>query len=110
MADASNGSFWSSVPGMLSGAAALITAVGGIFLANQPNKTPDDPTIVQTTQSPECAIKGNISRTPEGHKKRYHMPDDDGYAATDIDTSKGERWFCSAVEAQQAGWERAQQQ
>jgi len=105
MADASNGSFWSSVPGMLSGAAALITAIGGLFVLK-----PDAKTTEVDPPSDECVIKGNISRTPEGTKKFYHLPGDNGYQATDIDTSKGERWFCSEIDAQKAGWKRAKQQ
>ena len=109
MADASKGSFWSSVPGLLSGAAALITAIGGLLVIKPSPK--EEP--VQTSagqRSDECAIKGNISRTPEGIKKFYHMPGDNGYQATEIDVTKGERWFCSDIEAQQAGWTRANQQ
>ncbi|WP_316013510.1 thermonuclease family protein [Roseobacter sp. HKCCA0434] len=47
-----------------------------------------------------CAIKGNISN----NGRIYHSPGDRSYAATRIDTSAGERWFCSALEAEAAGW------
>jgi hypothetical protein len=50
-----------------------------------------------------------ISRTPLGIKKLYHLPEDDGYQGTEIDTSKGERWFCTDIEAQKSGWIRAKQ-
>lgn len=51
--------------------------------------------------SPEgCPIKGNISR----NGRIYHAPWSRHYARTRIDTSKGERWFCSEDEAQAAGW------
>ncbi|MFV4649277.1 hypothetical protein ACNJUT_22040, partial [Mycobacterium tuberculosis] len=48
-----------------------------------------------------CAIKGNISAAGQ---RIFHVPGQEDYAATRIDPSKGERWFCSAAEAQAAGW------
>ncbi|MDW4499576.1 thermonuclease family protein [Sulfitobacter sp. D35] len=51
-----------------------------------------------------CAIKGNISK----NGRIYHMPGQRDYARTSIRTDKGERWFCSAAEAEAAGWRRAQ--
>ncbi|WP_406720469.1 thermonuclease family protein [Thioclava litoralis] len=50
-----------------------------------------------------CKIKGNISKN--GHL--YHVPGMASYAATKIDTAKGERWFCTEAEARSAGWVRA---
>lgn len=52
-----------------------------------------------------CAIKGNIS----SKGRIYHRPGDASYDATRIDTSKGERWFCSEAEAEAraAGWRAA---
>lgn len=54
---------------------------------------------------PKCAhpsIKGNISyRTGV---KIYHAPWDHDYDRTVIDTSAGERWFCTVQDAQAAGW------
>jgi len=47
-----------------------------------------------------CKIKGNIS--PSG--KIYHMPGSTYYDSVSIDTSDGERWFCSEKEALKAGW------
>lgn len=56
------------------------------------------------TKSPEgCAIKGNIS----GNGRIYHMPWNNAYAKTVVDTSKGELWFCDEAEAQAAGWRPA---
>lgn len=49
----------------------------------------------------ECAIKGNISSRGE---RIYHLPGSRSYAATRIDSTRGERWFCSASEAETAGW------
>jgi hypothetical protein len=50
-----------------------------------------------------CAIKGNIS----SRGRVYHMPGDEYYDRTGINPVKGERWFCSEVEVQAAGWRRA---
>lgn len=49
----------------------------------------------------DCRIKGNISSKGE---RIYHVPGGQFYERTRIDTSKGERWFCSEAEAQAAGW------
>jgi deoxyribonuclease-1 len=47
-----------------------------------------------------CLIKGNISRSG----RIYHVPGSRYYEKVKIDTSKGERWFCSVEEAVDAGW------
>lgn len=47
-----------------------------------------------------CPIKGNISK----NGRIYHTPWSPWYSRTRIDTSKGERWFCSESEAVAAGW------
>jgi endonuclease YncB( thermonuclease family) len=47
-----------------------------------------------------CRIKGNIS----DNGKIYHVPGSRGYSDTRIDTSKGERWFCTEEEAKAQGW------
>jgi len=51
-----------------------------------------------------CLIKGNIN---SGGEKIYHVPGGQFYDQTIIDTSRGEKWFCSEVEAQAAGWRRS---
>lgn len=51
-----------------------------------------------------CTIKGNISTSGE---KIYHLPGCDSYSKTQIDESRGEKWFCTESEAQAAGWRRA---
>ena len=55
-------------------------------------------------QPTACRIKGNISR---GGKRIYHVPGDQYYDRTRINTAKGERWFCSKAEARTAGWRRS---
>lgn len=51
-----------------------------------------------------CAIKGNVSSKGT---RIYHMPGQRDYDRTRISPAKGERWFCSEVEARAAGWRRA---
>lgn len=58
----------------------------------------------QDTTNDSCVIKGNISASGE---KIYHLLGCGSYAKTQIDTGRGERWFCSEQEAQSAGWRRA---
>ena len=52
-----------------------------------------------------CRIKGNISRNGS---QLYHVPGGQYYDRTRIDTSKGERWFCTERHAQAAGWRRSE--
>jgi endonuclease YncB( thermonuclease family) len=52
-------------------------------------------------QAGACQIKGNINSKGE---RIYHLPGSPSYSATKINESKGERWFCSEVEAQEADW------
>ena len=54
--------------------------------------------------SGRCRIKGNISRKGV---RIYHVPAGQSYDQTRINTSKGERWFCSEAEARAAGWRKA---
>ena len=69
-----------------------------------PSATPQN----QITSSPSpggaCLIKGNIGATGE---KIYHLPGCGSYAKTQIDASRGEKWFCAESEAQSAGWRKA---
>lgn len=51
-----------------------------------------------------CDIKGNISAKGE---RIYHRPGQVDYDSTRINPAQGERWFCSAAEAEAAGWRPA---
>jgi endonuclease YncB( thermonuclease family) len=51
-----------------------------------------------------CVIKGNINAAG---RRIFHVPGQEDYAATRIDTGRGEHWFCSAEEARAAGWTAA---
>jgi endonuclease YncB( thermonuclease family) len=64
------------------------------------NPGPTSPGPVATA----CVIKGNINAKGE---RIYHVPGGEYYDVTGIDTSRGERWFCTEAEAQAAGWRRS---
>jgi hypothetical protein len=51
-----------------------------------------------------CNIKGNISVNGE---RIYHLPGQTYYSETQINSRRGERWFCSEQEAGAAGWRKA---
>lgn len=57
-----------------------------------------------TTRKVGCSIKGNINERGE---HIYHVPGQEYYSATRINTVRGERWFCSEWEAWWAGWRKA---
>ena len=54
--------------------------------------------------SPECVIKGNVNRRGE---RIYHLPGQLNYAQINMAKGLGERWFCTEVEAEAAGWRKA---
>lgn len=58
------------------------------------------------SKSRRCRIKGNISRNG---RRIYHVPGGRYYGKTRINTSRGERWFCTESEARAAGWRRSRQ-
>lgn len=52
----------------------------------------------------DCAIKGNVG---SGGRRIYHMPGQADYAATRINTAKGEAYFCTEFDARAAGFRPA---
>lgn len=52
----------------------------------------------------QCNIKGNVSSKGV---RIFHVPSGQYYSQTKIDTSKGEKWFCSESEALNAGWRKS---
>lgn len=62
------------------------------------------PASAAQSSSGSCLIKGNISTSGE---KIYHLPGCSSYAKTEINESRGEKWFCTESEAQSAGWRKA---
>jgi endonuclease YncB( thermonuclease family) len=82
--------------------------VAGVGLWSGSFQTPADWRAAQRAPEPqtvtgECIIKGNISNSG----RIYHQPHNRDYADTRIDTSRGERWFCTPSEAEAAGWRAA---
>ncbi len=59
-------------------------------------------------QPPEekCNIKGNIHARKK--TKIYHLPKCPNYKTTIVETFRGEEWFCSEEEAQEAGFKKAE--
>lgn len=62
------------------------------------------PSATEGAASPECTIKGNISRNGE---RIYHTENQRFYARIKMDKGGGRRWFCTPEEAEAAGWRRA---
>jgi endonuclease YncB( thermonuclease family) len=62
------------------------------------------PSATEGAPSPDCTIKGNISRNGE---RIYHMENQRFYARIKMDKGGGRRWFCTPEEAEAAGWRRA---
>ena len=76
-------------------------------LTRRPTSTPR-PTrtkVLPTATPATCDIKGNISYNTG--EKIYHVPGQQYYSRTKINTSYGERWFCTEAEARAAGWRRS---
>ncbi len=67
--------------------------------SNLPN-TPNHPNL----PNPDCPIKGNISSSSE---KIYHTEGQRYYDKTQIDETKGEKYFCTEKEAEDAGWRKS---
>lgn len=64
------------------------------------------PAVTGSAPAPRgCEIKGNIGGKGD---RIYHTPGQRDYQRTTINTTKGERWFCSNQEAEAAGWRHAQ--
>jgi hypothetical protein len=53
-----------------------------------------------------CEIKGNVAF--DDGEKIYHVPGGKYYAATVINTSYGERWFCTEQDAVNNGWRKSE--
>lgn len=54
--------------------------------------------------SKECVIKGNITKD---YSKDYFLPGCPNYKRVKIDPRKGEQYFCTEEEAEEAGWQRS---
>lgn len=57
-----------------------------------------------TAPDPSCNLKGNVNSSGE---KIYHTPGGSFYDRTDIKPEEGDRWFCTAAEAEAAGFRQS---
>jgi endonuclease YncB( thermonuclease family) len=62
------------------------------------------PSATEGAPSPDCTIKGNVSRNGE---RIYHVQGQRFYPKIKMDKGGGRRWFCAPEEAKAAGWRRA---
>lgn len=58
----------------------------------------------RTPPDHDCVIKGNISSKGV---RIFHVPGQQYYDLTGISLTKGERWFCTPVQAINAGWRQS---
>lgn len=97
------------IGGSILGIAAfgILAIFSNLNLFNRSVSNPSLPnaTISKPIISSECNIKGNISVSSGA--KFYHIQGMPEYEITRIDTSKGERFFCSESEAIANGWSKA---
>ena len=71
---------------------------------NKPNPMPDLPRYWLVPKGDgQGLIKGNVSKSG---RRNYFLPTDEYYGRTKINTAFGEKWFCSPIEAAEAGWSR----
>ncbi len=59
-------------------------------------------TLGYSSASPSCQIKGNVN-TRDG-SRIYHVPGSTYYSRTQINTSEGDKYFCSVQDAEYAGF------
>jgi len=76
-----------------------------VSVPNISSPSPSNATVSVPNTSSGCNIKGNISFS--SGEKFYHLQGMPEYEITKIDTSKGERFFCSESEASASGWRKA---
>ncbi len=78
----------------------------GIWGACDSAENEADPEREQDSEpfSDECVIKGNINKR---YEKDYFLPGCPNYKRVKVDPRKGEKWFCSAEEAEEDGWQKS---
>lgn len=86
-----------------TGCLIFITTLLLIFFSLKSRNSPENANNEAAAQE-NCVIKGNISLNGE---KIYHMPGDKFYDITEIDTTRGEQWFCNQQQAESSGWRRS---
>lgn len=76
----------------------IISSIALFFIVQNSKK------LCQYSESDNPVIKGNINKD---EKKIYHIPGQMYYKMTKIDTSIGEKWFCTEKEALENGWRKS---
>jgi endonuclease YncB( thermonuclease family) len=74
-----------------------------LLLPSTPKPSLSAPPQLQERKA-DCLIKGNINSKGE---HIYHVPGQRYYDKTQINESKGERWFCTEQDAVGAGWRKS---
>lgn len=95
---------FSSVFGLVAFGVLAISSNRSSFNNATPQKLAN-PTAAKSSVDTGCNIKGNISVS--SGDKFYHLQGMPEYEITQIDISKGERYFCSESEAIASGWRKA---
>lgn len=90
----------------LVAATGVLGVVGYNTLIHKNLPTQQSTPTVSAASCNDPVIKGNISYTTG--EKIYHAPGDTSYNKTVIDTSAGEKMFCTPEEAMKEGWRHAQ--
>jgi hypothetical protein len=78
--------------------------VPGVPSAAVPNTAPPATPTGARTACPPCCVKGDITERGE---LVYHIPGGALYNSVVIGDRPGERWFCSELDAQAAGWRKS---
>jgi len=84
--------------------AAIVGFFVLMYIVDPPKSRNQDWYDYQSKES-EGLIKGNISYSTG--KRYYHTPQMSDYDITEINESRGERWFKTEQDARAAGWTRA---
>lgn len=50
-----------------------------------------------------CVVKGNVQADGS---RFFYLPNDEGYGDVQVNSARGDRWFCALNDAQAAGWTR----
>ena len=96
---------WKTLPPPLSGPTPdTSTSFGAGTLPTGPG-VPGGQAACEYSNNSTPMIKGNVDAT--SGERQYHLPGGLFYNSTVVDESKGDRWFCTEMDALGAGWSRS---
>lgn len=96
---------WKTLPPPLSSPTPEpSTSFGGGTLPAGP-RVPGSQAACEYSNNSTPMIKGNVGAT--SGERQYHLPGSLFYNSTVVDESKGDRWFCTEMDALGAGWSRS---